>query len=274
MTLTDVLLHEAELTYGLTEKLFRRVVDSELSWRPATGKNWMTVGQLLMHCARFGCGRAVQGFVRGDWGLPEGSRLEDLSAEQHVPPVAAPPSVEQALGLLAKDRDTALSCIAEAKEADLLTKIFVAPWGGREVSLFQHLLQMIAHLSQHKGQLFYYLKLIGKDVNTRDLWGRRRNHKAVGPPPREHPEARRIRTSQTVDSIAPSRSLLNRLSPSRRKEDSMVSLVSKIWGDERGQDIAEYAVMLAVILVIVVGTLRLIGSNANNAFSSVASSLQ
>jgi len=44
--------------------------------------------------------------------------------------------------------------------------------------------------------------------------------------------------------------------------------------DESGQDIAEYAVMLAVILVIVVGTIRLIGSNANNVFSNVASSLQ
>jgi Flp pilus assembly pilin Flp len=48
----------------------------------------------------------------------------------------------------------------------------------------------------------------------------------------------------------------------------------RIWPDDRGQDIAEYAVMLAVILVIVVGTLRLIGTNANTAFSSVASSLQ
>jgi Flp pilus assembly pilin Flp len=44
--------------------------------------------------------------------------------------------------------------------------------------------------------------------------------------------------------------------------------------DERGQDIAEYAVMLAVILVLVVGTIRLVGTNANNAFSTVASSLQ
>ena len=47
-----------------------------------------------------------------------------------------------------------------------------------------------------------------------------------------------------------------------------------LWTDERGQDIAEYAVMLAVILIIVVGTVRLIGSNANNAFSNVASSLK
>jgi Flp pilus assembly pilin Flp len=44
--------------------------------------------------------------------------------------------------------------------------------------------------------------------------------------------------------------------------------------DERGQDIAEYAVMLAVILVIVVGTIRLIGSNANNVFSEVGSAIQ
>jgi Flp pilus assembly pilin Flp len=48
----------------------------------------------------------------------------------------------------------------------------------------------------------------------------------------------------------------------------------KLWHDDEGQDIAEYAVMLAVILVIVVGTIRLIGSNANNVFSNVASSVQ
>ena len=53
----------------------------------------------------------------------------------------------------------------------------------------------------------------------------------------------------------------------------MYALIKEIWSDEEGQDIAEYAVMLAVILVLVVGTIRLVGSNANNAFSSVASSL-
>jgi Flp pilus assembly pilin Flp len=48
----------------------------------------------------------------------------------------------------------------------------------------------------------------------------------------------------------------------------------RILSAEEGQDIAEYAVMLAVILVIVIGTVRLIGGNANNVFNSVASSLQ
>jgi len=53
-----------------------------------------------------------------------------------------------------------------------------------------------------------------------------------------------------------------------------MELVHRLWNDEEGQDIAEYAVMLAVILVIVVGTVRLIGSNANTVFSTVASSIQ
>lgn len=54
----------------------------------------------------------------------------------------------------------------------------------------------------------------------------------------------------------------------------MFNVIRRLWSEDTGQDIAEYAVMLAVILVLVVGTVRLIGSNANNAFSSVASSLQ
>lgn len=54
----------------------------------------------------------------------------------------------------------------------------------------------------------------------------------------------------------------------------MQSLIQRLWADDRGQDIAEYAVMLAVILLLVVGTIRLIGTNANSTFSNVASNLQ
>jgi Flp pilus assembly pilin Flp len=54
----------------------------------------------------------------------------------------------------------------------------------------------------------------------------------------------------------------------------MTNRLWMLWLDDAGQDIAEYAVMLAVILVLVVGTIRLIGSNANTVFSSAASSLQ
>jgi Flp pilus assembly pilin Flp len=54
----------------------------------------------------------------------------------------------------------------------------------------------------------------------------------------------------------------------------MWQMAGRLWREEEAQDIAEYAVMLAVILVIVVGTVRLIGSNANTVFSNVASSIQ
>jgi len=53
----------------------------------------------------------------------------------------------------------------------------------------------------------------------------------------------------------------------------MTEFCRRVWSEEQGQDIAEYAVMLAVILVLVVGTIRLIGGNANNVFSATASAV-
>jgi Flp pilus assembly pilin Flp len=55
--------------------------------------------------------------------------------------------------------------------------------------------------------------------------------------------------------------------------ETVAKLLRRLWSEEEGQDVAEYAVMLAVILVIVVGTINLIGGNANNVFSSVSSSI-
>ena len=65
---------------------------------------------------------------------------------------------------------------------------------------------------------------------------------------------------------------ISTVSPKRRF--TVANLLRTFWQDDRGQDIAEYAVMLAVILVIVIGTVRLIGSNANTVFSEVSSTIQ
>ena len=54
----------------------------------------------------------------------------------------------------------------------------------------------------------------------------------------------------------------------------MHALLRAGWSEDEGQDIAEYAVMVAVILIVVIGTIRLIGSNSNTVFSNVASSVQ
>jgi Flp pilus assembly pilin Flp len=53
----------------------------------------------------------------------------------------------------------------------------------------------------------------------------------------------------------------------------VIATIRQLWAEEHGQDVAEYAVMLAVILVIVIGTVRLIGGNANNVFSQVQSQM-
>jgi uncharacterized damage-inducible protein DinB len=175
MTLSDVLLDEAESAYAVTERLFRRVRDEDLDWKPASaGTEWMTTGQLLMHCACFGCGKAVRGFVTGDWGQELAEYGEEAKVHTDLPAASELPAVtgvEEALRLLEADREVALRTIAQVEDAALLAGRRAAPWGGSEATLFQHLLHMIAHLVQHKGQLFYYLKLMGRDVGTPDLWG-------------------------------------------------------------------------------------------------------
>jgi pilus assembly protein Flp/PilA len=58
------------------------------------------------------------------------------------------------------------------------------------------------------------------------------------------------------------------------KQDNMTEFFRKIWSRQQGQDVAEYAVMMAIILGLAVGTVRLIGTNANTTFSSIGSTIQ
>ncbi len=171
---TRLLKDEVELTYATTLKLLDKVDANSLDWKPNSGSNWMTSGQLLQHitCA---CGAACKGFVTGDWGMPEGMKIEDLSPEDMLPPAEKMPaigSVAETKKLLMEDRTVALQMIDQAGERDLANKRMAAPWApGMEYPLGWHLLQMVQHLDRHKAQLFYYLKLQGKPVNTMDLWG-------------------------------------------------------------------------------------------------------
>jgi Flp pilus assembly pilin Flp len=54
----------------------------------------------------------------------------------------------------------------------------------------------------------------------------------------------------------------------------MRPFLGDLLADHEGQDIAEYAVLLATILLLVVGTARLVGPKANGVFSTVANVLQ
>jgi uncharacterized damage-inducible protein DinB len=173
MNWKELLKQEVESAYQLTEGLIDLVDEDSLSWKPSAENNWMTVGQLLMHLTD-ACGAHIRGFITGDWGLPEGVEFSDLSPEEIYPPAEKLPtvsSVAQAKDLLAKDKQLALKMLKECDEDDLANKKTKAPWGQTEMILGSWLLQMVSHLSHHKSQLFYYLKLQGKKVNTSHLWG-------------------------------------------------------------------------------------------------------
>jgi hypothetical protein len=174
MKWTELLKSEIETSYATTAKLLDKVDPDNLDWKPASGHNWMAMGQLLMHISN-GCGAGCKGFVTGDWGLPEGMKIEDVPPEEMMPPAEKLPtidSLEQAKKLLAEDKAVALQMIDRAGENDLENRMMAAPWTPSvSMSLGRHLLTMIQHLERHKSQLFYYLKLQGQTVNTVDLWG-------------------------------------------------------------------------------------------------------
>lgn len=167
MGLVDNLKHDAEATYRATECLMKLVDNDKLDWKPGTGNNWMTTGQLLMHCTN-ACGAVSRGFVTGDWSFMGEGESDGMQKAEQMPTVA---NVEEALKLLAADKDVALKTFAEAGEERLANDKVAAPWGGPPMALYHHLNDMVGHLGQHKAQLFYYLKLQGKDVNTMHLWG-------------------------------------------------------------------------------------------------------
>lgn len=178
MNWTNLLNAAVEETYKTTDALMVMVGDADLGWKPASGRNWMTTGQLLMHLTN-ACGFCCRGFLTGDWGMPEGACAEvdagDIPKEAMLPPAEALPTIEsvaEARRLLALDRQLALDMIKEAGESKLDGLLVAAPWCPDDAQpLGRQFLGMVQHLQSHKSQLYYYLKLMGRDVNTMHLWG-------------------------------------------------------------------------------------------------------
>ncbi|MFO7653606.1 MAG: DinB family protein [Candidatus Krumholzibacteriia bacterium] len=205
MNWSELLKEEIEDTYQASDRLMSMVQDDELGWKPASGENWMNLGQLLMHMTS-ACGFCFRGFVTGDWtpgaegaaesdtttgdatggaaggaaGDAAGGATGDTAAtgaggdQDWLPPAERMPSVasvQQARDALAEDRTIALDMLEQAGENRLSFDSFAAPWDQRQMPLGRHLLHMVLHLATHKAQLFYYLKLMGRKVDTNDLWG-------------------------------------------------------------------------------------------------------
>jgi hypothetical protein len=148
--------------YKPTETLIGMTPKDKLDWRPAPG--FMSLGQIIEHISG-GLGIELRCLVANDWPftpeqMAEGMKLENLPSC----------SVEQALEKLAKDKTTLRAVLDGLSEEDFAQKIVSTPWG------WQGKLEKMAvlfreHFTNHKMQLFTYLKLLGLPVNTDTLYG-------------------------------------------------------------------------------------------------------
>jgi len=174
MNWTELLNAEIEGVFGAVEGLVGTVTDDDLGFRPETGENWMTMGQLLAHLPT-ACGFCMRGIATGEWGLPEGQSYEDMPEEEMLPSASKMPSagsVAETKEKLAADRKLAVEMVRSVGEMDLAGKRVTVPWNQEtERTLGHHFLHMLDHLASHKSQLFYYLKLMGRPVHTGSLWG-------------------------------------------------------------------------------------------------------
>jgi len=171
MKWTDLLQSEIEATYKATEGLLELVDEDKLDWKPGDGSNWMTTGQLLEHITT-ACGMCCKGFVADGWGKP--AETEETPTADMLPPAEELPAAKSMADVrrkLAEDKKLAQKMVVEAGEDRLANEQIKAPWDPMDMALGQRLLHMVGHLGQHKAQLFYYLKLQGKPVNTAHLWG-------------------------------------------------------------------------------------------------------
>jgi hypothetical protein len=146
--------------YRPTESLIRMVPSDKLDWKP--GPSFMTLGQVLYHLSS-GLGSDLQTLVSGKWPTAEemekGMKVENL-------PACGP---QEALGRLEKDKATLREVLAGISEEDFADKVVSVPWGWKS-KMERMALDFREHFSNHKMQLFTYLKLMGLPVNTQTLY--------------------------------------------------------------------------------------------------------
>jgi hypothetical protein len=147
--------------YRPAEKLIGMVPGDKLDWQP--GPTFMSTGQVLCHLSE-GVGGGLEMLLTGTWPsmkeMEEGMKLENL-------PSCRP---QDALDKLEKDKKTLRQVLDSLSEEDFTSKVVSVPWGWNG-KLERMAIGFLGHFTNHKMQLFTYLKLLGQPVNTETLYG-------------------------------------------------------------------------------------------------------
>ena len=147
--------------YGPAQKLIGMVPADKLNWRP--GPTFMSVGQLVCHLSD-GLGGGFEMMVSGKW--PSMEEMEEGMKLENLPSCSA----QEALDKLEKDKKVLRQVLHGMSEQDFTNKVFSVPWGWKAKSE-RMAIDFLGHFTNHKMQLFTYLKLLGLPVNTETLYG-------------------------------------------------------------------------------------------------------
>jgi uncharacterized damage-inducible protein DinB len=147
--------------YRPAEKLISMVPADKLNWKP--GPTFMSVGQVLCHLSD-GFGGGFDMLLSGKWPsmeeMGEGMKLENL-------PSCSP---QEALDKLEKDKKILREVLDGLSAEDFTNKVVSVPWG-MTAKVERMAISFLEHFTNHKMQLFTYLKLLGLPVNTETLYG-------------------------------------------------------------------------------------------------------
>jgi uncharacterized damage-inducible protein DinB len=147
--------------YGPAEKLVGTVPADKLNWQP--GPTFMSTGQVICHLSD-GLGGGFEMLLSGKWPsmeeMAEGMKLENL-------PSCSP---REALDKLEKDKKILRQALEGVSEQDFTNKVVSVPWGVT-AKMERMAIHFLEHFTNHKMQLFTYLKLLGLPVNTETLYG-------------------------------------------------------------------------------------------------------
>jgi hypothetical protein len=143
-----------------TESLIRMVSPDKLQWRP--GPKFMSLGQLICHLGD-GLGAVLSATVTGKWPTPE--EMEQAMKLENMPSC----TVEDALNKLESDKLVLRETLNGISEEDFAGKIVSVPWG-MQGTIERMAISFLEHFTNHKMQLFIYLKLLGLPVHTGTLY--------------------------------------------------------------------------------------------------------
>ena len=148
-------------SYRPAEKLISMVPADKLTWRP--GPTFMNAGQVIYHLS-LGVGTGLEWLLGGQ--LPSMEEVGERMKLENLPSC----SPQEALDKLEKDKQTLRQVLEGLTEMDFTNKVVSAPWGVR-AKVERMAIGFLEHFTNHKMQLFTYLKLLGLPVDTQTLYG-------------------------------------------------------------------------------------------------------